>query len=188
MSLEKLIKEFIAKAREEDDKLFPFIANKKTFDEEKDSVYYSGPYWDDNEIESIFYSILKGKWLSAGEAVDRFEKQFSKKFNLGHSLMVNSGSSANLVLIAALKKHFGWQDGDEVIVSCVGFPTTINPLIQNNLKPVFVDINWEDLNWDIDQVEQKITKRTRAVFSSPVLGNPYDFTGLLNSVNPTNFS
>ncbi len=66
--------------------------------------------------------------------------------------MVNSGSSANLVLIAALKKHFDWKDGDEIIVSCVGFPTTINPIIQNNLKPVFVDINWDDLNWNLDDV------------------------------------
>ena len=180
MSLNKLITEFIDKAREEDPNLFPFIANKKVFDEAKDSVYYSGPYWDDEEIEAIFHSILKGKWLSAGEAVDRFERHFSKKFNLGHSLMVNSGSSANLVLIAALKKYFGWQDGDEIIVSCVGFPTTINPIIQNNLKPVFVDINWDDLNWDLADVERKITNKTRAVFSSPVLGNIYDLERLLD--------
>lgn len=180
MSLNKLISEFIAKAREEDDKLFPFIANKKIFNEEKDAVYYSGPYWDDQEIEAIFYSILKGKWLSAGEDVNKFEKRFSKKFNFEHSLMVNSGSSANLVLIAALKKYFGWQDGDEIIVSCVGFPTTINPILQNNLKPVFVDINWDDLNWDLGEVEKKIGPKTRAVFSSPVLGNTYDYQRLID--------
>lgn len=174
MSLNELITEFIEKAREEDDKLFPFMANKKEFNEEKDSVYYSGPYWDDDEIQAMFQSILKGKWLSAGEDVNRFERRFSKKFNKAHSVMLNSGSSANLVLIAALKKYFNWQDGDEIIVSCVGFPTTINPIIQNNLKPVFVDIDWDDLNWDMDQVEAKITDKTRAVFSSPVLGNAYD--------------
>ena len=173
MSLNKLITQFISTAREEDANLFPFMANKKIFNEEKDSVYYSGPYWDDQEIEAIFYSILKGKWLSAGESVSRFEKIFSKKFNSAHSLMVNSGSSANLVLIAALKKHFGWKDGDEIIVSCVGFPTTINPIIQNNLKPVFVDINWDDLNWNLDDVERKISPSTKAIFSSPVLGNTY---------------
>ena len=179
MSLNKLIAEFLDKAREEDDKLFPFIANVKEFNEEKDSVYYSGPYWDDNEIQAMFYSILKGKWLSAGEDVNKFERKFSKKFNKAFSVMVNSGSSANLVLIAALKKYFGWNDGDEIIVSCVGFPTTINPILQNNLKPVFVDINWNDLNWDLDQLQNKITDKTRAVFSSPVLGNAYDVDKLI---------
>lgn len=172
--IEQLIKEFLKDARNVDDNLFPFIANKKVFNKEKDSVYYSGPYWDDSEIEAIFYSILKGKWLSSGENVNKFERQFSKRFNKSYSVMVNSGSSANLVMIAALKKYFGWEDGSEIIVSCVGFPTTINPIIQNNLKPVFVDINMSDLNWDIDEIEKKITPKTKAIFSSPVLGNPYD--------------
>lgn len=180
MSLKKLISDFIADARDEDDKLFPFMANKSIFDDNKDSVYYSGPYWDDREIEAMFHSMLKGKWLSAGEDVNRFEKKFSRKFNKEHSIMVNSGSSANLVMIAALKKYFGWQDGDEIIVSCVGFPTTINPIIQNNLKPVFVDIQWDDLNWNLGQVEQAITSKTRAVFSSPVLGNVFDYERLIN--------
>jgi CDP-4-dehydro-6-deoxyglucose reductase, E1 len=180
MPLDELISEFIEKARKEDDNLFPFMANKKTsFNEDKDSVYYSGPFWDDDEIQAIFHSILKGKWLSAGESVNSFEKRFSKKFDSGNSVMVNSGSSANLVLIAALKKHFNWKDGDEIIVSCVGFPTTINPIIQNNLKPIFVDINWDDLNWDLDQVEKCISSKTRAVFSSPVLGNPYDINRII---------
>jgi len=179
MSLSELITEFIAKARKEDKNLFPFMANVKEFNEEKDSVYYSGPYWDDQEIQAMFQSILKGKWLSAGEDVNRFERRFSKKFNQEHSVMLNSGSSANLVLIAALKKYFGWQDGDEIIVSCVGFPTTINPIIQNNLVPIFVDINWHDLNWDMDEVEKKITSKTRAVFSSPVLGNAYDIDRII---------
>jgi len=180
MSLKKLISEFLVNARKEDEKLFPFMANMGDFEEGKDSVYYSGPYWDDQEIEAMFYSILKGKWLSAGEDVNRFERKFSKKFNKAHSVMVNSGSSANLVMIAALKKYYGWQDGDEIIVSCVGFPTTINPIIQNNLTPKFVDINWSDLNWDLDQVEKAISSKTRAVFSSPVLGNVYDLDRLKN--------
>ena len=180
MSLNKLISEFIANARKEDDRLFPFMANTSDFNEDKDSVYYSGPYWDDREIEAMFKSILKGKWLSAGEDVNRFERRFSKKFNKAHSVMVNSGSSANLVMIAALKKYYGWQDGDEIIVSCVGFPTTINPIIQNNLKPVFVDISWDDLNWDLNDVEKAITPNTKAVFSSPVLGNAYDLDKLVS--------
>lgn len=178
MSLNHLISDFIKTAKEKDDNLFPFIANKKEFDKEKDSVYYSGPYWDDQEVEALLYSVLKGKWLSSGEAVNKFEREFSKKFNKEYSVMVNSGSSANLVMIAALKKYFGWIDGDEIIVSCVGFPTTIAPIVQNGLVPVFVDISWDDLNWDLSEIEKKITPKTKAVFSSPVLGNPYDIEKL----------
>ena len=88
--------------------------------------------------------------------------------------MVNSGSSANLVMVAALKKYFGWKDGDEIIVCSCGFATTVAPIVQCGLKPVFVDIDWQDLNWNLKEVEAKINERTRAIFSSPVLGNPYD--------------
>ena len=94
--------------------------------------------------------------------------------------MVNSGSSANLVMLAALKKYFNWADDAEIIVSVVGFPTTINPIIQNNLVPKFVDITWDDLNWDLTAVEEAITDKTVAVFSSPVLGNSYDLDCLLD--------
>jgi len=160
--------------------LYPYMANGRPFVPGKSSVYYSGPFWDNKEIEAIFNCFLKGKWLASGEEVEKFERLFSKKFNFGHSLMVNSGSSANLVMIAALKKYFGWQDGDEIIVSCVGFPTTIAPIVQNGLTPVFVDINWEDLNWNIDQIEKKITPRTKALFTSPVLGNPFDYDIILD--------
>ena len=94
--------------------------------------------------------------------------------------MVNSGSSANLVMIAALKKYYGWHDGDEIIVSCVGFPTTIAPIVQNGLKPVFVDIDFSDLNWNIDEIEDKVSTKTRGIFSSPVLGNPYNLDDILD--------
>ena len=147
------------------------------------SIYYSGPYWDDLEAQELIYAVLKGKWLSSGEKVNKFEREFSNKFGFGHSVMVNSGSSANLVMIAALKKYFGWSDGDEIIVCACGFATTIAPIVQNGLKPVFVDITWNDLNWDIDQVEAKITERTRAVFSSPVLGNAYDMDRIIDICN-----
>lgn len=176
----QLIDNFIKSTKEIDSDIFPFLANKKNFNPETDSVYYSGPYWDDEEIIEMIHSILKGKWLSSGEKVHKFEKQFSKKFGFEYSLMVNSGSSANLVMIAALKKYFGWKDGDEIIVCSCGFATTIAPIVQNGLKPVFVDIDWSDLNWDLDQVERKISSKTVAVISSPVLGNPYDIDRLVD--------
>ena len=148
-----------------------------------DQILYSGPYWDNDEVSAAITTLLEGRWLPAGENVNKFERAFSKQFEFKHSVMVNSGSSANLVMIAALKKYFGWKDGDEIIVCACGFPTTINPIIQNGLKPVFVDIKMEDLNWDLEQVEAKISDRTVAVFSSPVLGNPYDFDKFLEIVN-----
>ena len=174
----QLIENFIQSAKEIDNNIFPFIANKDW--KPGNPVYYSGPYWDDLEAQELIYAVMKGKWLSSGEKVNKFEKEFSNKFDFGYSVMVNSGSSANLVMIAALKKYFGWQDGDEIIVCVCGFATTIAPLVQNGLKPVFVDITWDDLNWDLNQVEQKITSKTKAVFSSPVLGNAYDMDRLVD--------
>lgn len=176
----QLINQFIQNAKEMDDNIFPFIANKEQFIPGKDSVYYSGPYWDDSEARELIHSIMKGKWLSSGEKVNKFEHEFSKKFNFKNSVMVNSGSSANLVMFASLKKYFGWEDGDEIIVCACGFATTVAPIVQCGLTPVFVDIDWEDLNWDLQQVESKITSRTRAVISSPVLGNPYDIDKIVD--------
>jgi CDP-6-deoxy-D-xylo-4-hexulose-3-dehydrase len=157
----------------------PYIYNAKDFIKGKTPIYYSGPYWDNNESEAAINTFLNGKWITTGEKVYKFENEFSKRFNVKHSHMVNSGSSANLVLIAALKRRFNWQDGDEVIVSPVGFPTTISVLYQHRLNPVFADIEWETLNFDLDEVEKKITNKTKAIFVSPVLGNPPNFDRLI---------
>jgi CDP-6-deoxy-D-xylo-4-hexulose-3-dehydrase len=178
MSVKKQIEEFITNLQNTGKhSLFRYLYSKNSneFDPLKDTVYYSGPYWDNSEAIAAIDTILTGKWLSTGENVHKFECAFSKKFDTKYSLMVNSGSSANLVMIAALKKYLKWKDGDEIIISVVGFPTTLNPIIQNNLTPVFVDINLEDLNWNIDEIEKKITTKTKAIFVSPVLGNPGDF-------------
>ena len=179
------MKFFIDNLLDTEENLFPYLYNQN-YEKGISNIYYSGPYWDHREIESAITNLFTGKWLSSGESVDKFEHQFSKKFNFKHSVMVNSGSSANLVMIAALKKYFGWQDGDEIIVCVCGFPTTINPIIQNNLKPVFVDIDYFDLNWDIKEIEKKITSKTKAVFSSPVLANPYDYDKIVDICKTNN--
>lgn len=140
----------------------------------KTQVLYSGPYWDEQEIMAAILTFITGKWLVAGENVYKFENAFAKMFGVKYAQMVNSGSSANLVLIASLKKYFEWEDGDEIIVSPVGFPTTISVLVQNNLVPVFVDIEYDTLNFDIHKIEEKITQKTKAIFVSPVLGNAPD--------------
>ena len=147
------------------------------------TVYYSGPYWNNDEMVAGIKTLLIGSWLSSGEAVKTFETEFSHKFNCKNSVMVNSGSSANLLLIAALKKVLCWNDADEIIVSAVGFPTTLSAVIVNNLKPVFVDIEYDTLNFNLDLIEEKITKKTKAIFLSPVLGNPCDISKLLTMCN-----
>jgi CDP-6-deoxy-D-xylo-4-hexulose-3-dehydrase len=157
----------------------PYIYNAKSFNPGTTPIYYSGPYWDNKETEAAIDSFLNGKWITAGEKVHKFESQFGKRFNTKYSHMVNSGSSANLILIAGLKKRFKWEDDDEIIVSPVGFATTISVLHQNRLKSVFVDIEWDTLNFDVNQIESKITNKTRAIFVSPVLGNPPDMDALL---------
>lgn len=175
MSIRTEIQNFLKQVGEKESNLFPYMANSGVFEPGKSTVYYSGPYWDEHEVMEMMHSLLKGKWLSSGEKVARFEKHFGEKFNLAHNVMVNSGSSANLAMIGALKKYYGWRDNSEILVCACGFPTTIAPIVQNNLKPVFVDIDFTDLNWDLADLESKISPNTVALFSSPVLGNPYDF-------------
>ncbi len=151
----------------------------------RDLILYSGPNWDDREIEAGCRALREGKWLPAGEQVQKFERAFSRMFKHNESLMVNSGSSANLVMLAALKAHYGWPDGAEVIVSPVGFPTTIAPIVQNKLTPRFVDICLDDLNFDLNLVSEAAhSGKACAIFLSPVLGNPPDMDELLDI--PTN--
>ena len=154
----------------------------KNYDDYQDGqfVQYSGQLWDDKELYAAMDTLLNGKWIVAGEKVAQFQIKFSKRFNVKYSHMVNSGSSANLVLITAMKKKFKWQNGDEIIVSPVGFPTTIAPIVQNGMTPVFIDIELNTLNFDVDLIESKITNKTKAIFVSPVLGNPPDIDKLLD--------
>lgn len=161
-------------------RLYPYLHNDMSgFEPGKTPIFYSGPYWGREEIVAAVSSLLAGKWLAAGEEVRKFEVQFARRLGQRQSLMVNSGSSANLVLVEAAKRRFGWEDGDEVAISVVGFPTTAAPLLQARLKPVFIDIEWETLNFDLDLLEKSIGPRTKAVFLSPVLGNPPDLDRIL---------
>jgi CDP-6-deoxy-D-xylo-4-hexulose-3-dehydrase len=171
--IEQMIEELVAK-----NGIPKYAYNCKQFNPETDTVFYSGPYFDEKEIVAAVKAFLTGRWLVSGEHVAKFQNRFCKRFNVNHAHMVNSGSSANLVMVAALKKHLKWEDGDQVIVSPVGFPTTIAPLVQNNLIPVFADIELDTLNFDLSKVEEKITKHTKAIFVSPVLGNPPDMDWL----------
>tara|TARA_R110000796_G_scaffold58413_4_gene134856 strand:+ start:12358 stop:13662 length:1305 start_codon:yes stop_codon:yes gene_type:complete len=177
--LEKILNDLQEYVKENNPK---YLYNKN-FVAGESQVLYSGPYWDETEIIGAVNTLVTGKWVVAGENVRKFERMFAKKFGAKYGQMVNSGSSANLVLIAGLKKYFGWEDGDEIIVSPVGFPTTISTVVQNGLKPVFVDIEFDTLNFDVTKIEEKITPRTKAIFVSPVLGNPPDMDYLTRLCN-----
>lgn len=182
------ILEFIKELEAEHGKLPKFAHN--LVGNQPNKVYYSGPYFDENEMAAAIETLLFGKWSSSGEVCAKFEIEFGKYINQKASFFTNSGSSANLLLIAACKEYFGWKDGDEIIVSPVGFPTTVSAIIQNGLRPVFADIEWETLNFDLKKVETLLLddallsaetnqkKKSVAIFISPVLGNPPDFDKL----------
>lgn len=159
--------------------ILEYVYNGNKFIAGTTPVYYSGMYWDNKEIAAAIETLLMGKWFSAGEKVKEFEYKFSQKVKQLFGVMVNSGSSANLIMLSAIKKYYDWDDGDEIIVSVVGFPTTISTISQNNLKPVFIDIEKETLNFDISLIEGKITPLSRAIFLSPVLGNPPNIDDLI---------
>ncbi|ARV59281.1 hypothetical protein BZZ01_12170 [Nostocales cyanobacterium HT-58-2] len=180
VTLETEIRNFLTSTANNFDTLkYLYNTTPENFVASQTPIYYSGPYWDNEEIVAIMKAVLSGQWITSGESVHKFEEQFSKQFNIKHSVMVNSGSSANLVMVGAVKKYLEWQDNDEIILSVVGFPTTLAPILQHNLKPVFIDIELNSLNFDLELIEEKITNKTKAIFLSPVLGNPPNMDRLL---------
>ena len=134
--------------------------------------------WDQKEIDAMQKVITSGNF-TMGENVKLFERKFSKYIGSQNSVMVNSGSSANLLMIAALfytkNPKLKLKRGDEVIVPAVSWSTTYYPLYQYGLKIKFVDINLETLNYDLVQLESAITNKTRVVLAVNLLGNSNDF-------------
>ena len=123
-------------------------------------------------------------WLTSGRFDERFTEKFRNLLGLNHVLTTNSGSSANLLAISALTSYkLGDKKlnfGDEVITTAASFPTTVAPIIQNNLVPVFVDVDLGTYNANIEQVEEAISVKTKAIFLAHTLGNPFDIEGILN--------
>lgn len=134
--------------------------------------------WDEKEIDAM-HRVIDSGMFTMGNHVKAFEEQFAKFTGSKYSIMVNSGSSANLIMIAALfytkNPALKLKRGDEVIVPAVSWSTTYYPLYQYGLKLKFVDIDLETLNFDLDQLSSAITKDTRAIFAVNLLGNPNDY-------------
>jgi CDP-4-dehydro-6-deoxyglucose reductase, E1 len=117
-------------------------------------------------------------WLTTGRYAEQFESEFARVFGLRYALLTNSGSSANLLALSCLTspslKAKALNPGDEVITVAAGFPTTLNPIIQNGLVPVLVDVEVPTYNVDTSQLEEALSERTRAVIFAHTLGNPYN--------------
>jgi len=148
---------------------------ENTFVPGKSKVHYSGPIYDREEIRAAVNALLDG-WLVSGPKVRAFEEKLAEYIGVHDAVAVNSGSSANLLCFACLRSS-SMSDplkiGDEVITSALTFPTTVNPIIQCGLVPVFVDVD-DTLNMDLHQVEKAITPKTRAIMVLHFLGNPVD--------------
>jgi CDP-6-deoxy-D-xylo-4-hexulose-3-dehydrase len=124
----------------------------------------------EEEIDAAIACLRSGEYTQ-GKLVDSFEKRFAEWNNSKYAVMVNSGSSANLLMAFMLKQKYGLKDGDEVIVPSVAWPTTVYPIIQHNLKPIFCDVD-ESFNLDIASFKRMISPKTKAVFLVHLLGQP----------------
>lgn len=137
----------------------------------------SGKLLGFEEMANMIDSTLD-MWLTAGRFNDTFETEFAKYLGVKYALTTNSGSSANLLAISALTSHkLGerrLKKGDEVITVAAGFPTTVNPIVQNGLVPVFVDCEIGTYNIDVTKIEQAVSDKTRAIFIAHTLGNPFE--------------
>jgi CDP-6-deoxy-D-xylo-4-hexulose-3-dehydrase len=147
----------------------------------KTKIHYSGRVYDEEEMIAVTDAVLDF-YLTFGERGLNFEREFAKFNGAKHAILVNSGSSANLIAVSTLcsknlKNHL--EPVDEVITPAVTFPTTINPIIQNGLVPVFVDVELGTYNINIESMKEAATEKTKAIFVPHTLGNPADMKELM---------
>jgi CDP-6-deoxy-D-xylo-4-hexulose-3-dehydrase len=154
----------------------------KSFTPGESYIPYAGRVYDEKEIISLVDSALDF-WLTAGRFAKQFEEEFAKFLGVKYCILTNSGSSANLLAISALTSpklgERRLKPGDEVITTSCAFPTTVNPIIQNNLVPAFIDVDIGTYNIQVDKVEDAITKKTKAIFLAHTLGNPFNLEKVL---------
>jgi len=154
---------------------------QKRFIPGKTKIQYSGPVYDEEEVKAIMEAILDG-WFGVGKRAHEFQRRFAEFLGVEETILTNSGSSANLLAISALMSpqfHRRLSPGDEVIVSALSFPTTFNPIIQNGLFPVVLDIELGTYNIDVGQLEEAVSPRTKAIMLLHNLGNPCDMDAVM---------
>jgi CDP-4-dehydro-6-deoxyglucose reductase, E1 len=155
---------------------------QKTFDPGNSSVPVSGKVIDGQDLSTLVDSALDC-WFTTGRFAKAFEKKLARFVGVRGCSLVNSGSSANLVALTALTSpKLGdrqLRPGDEVITVAAGFPTTVNPIIQNRLVPVFIDVALPTLEVDVTQLENALSPKTRAIMIAHTLGNPFDLDAVM---------
>ncbi len=148
-------------------------------------IHYAGRVYDKKEIISLVDASLDF-WLTSGRFAQQFEREFAQFLGVKYCLLTNSGSSANLLAISALTSpklgERRLEAGDEVVTTACGFPTTVNPIIQNNLVPVFIDVDLGTYNIQVDKIEEAITEKTKAIFIAHTLGNPVNLDKIMEIV------
>ncbi len=164
------IRELVAEFHAEAFAAQPFVPGES-------SVPVSGRVFDATEIQYLVDSSLDF-WLTTGRFAAQFEREFARFMGIRCAILVNSGSSANLLAVSCLtSRTLGDRrltPGDEVITVAAGFPTTVNPIIQNGLVPVFIDITAPTYNADVTQLDAALSPKTRAIILAHTLGNPFD--------------
>lgn len=156
--------------------------NKKTIIPGKDYIPASGKCMDGEDLANLIDASLD-MWLTTGRYGDKFEKDFAEFLGIRYCALVNSGSSANLIAVTALTSHkLGdkrLKPGDEVITVAAGFPTTVAPIIQNGLVPVFIDTKLSTYGFDENAIEKAISPKTKAIFMAHTLGNPFNLNKVM---------
>ncbi len=176
MSVRKKIIELVEKHFDEEFPQEKFVAGKT-------QIPVSGKSFDYKDVESLVDASLDF-WLTEGRFTDEFEKKFSEYLQIKHAVPVNSGSSANLLAFTALTSHKlkdrAIKKGAEVITVASGFPTTVNPIIQNNCVPVFLDCELGTYNLKTDDLDSALSEKTKAVMIAHTLGNPFNLDTIMN--------
>ena len=161
--------------------------NNKTWTPGKDWVQYAGPYFTSDEYVKSIDTLLKG-WLVLGQQGLNFEYKFPRLLNKEYGILTNSGSSSNLIMMSALasKRLYGFKQGTKVITPIAGFPTTINPIFQLGFEPLFVDIDLDTLNLNLQQVEEQAKNGAKVITFAHVLGNPPNMKELMEIIKQYN--
>jgi CDP-6-deoxy-D-xylo-4-hexulose-3-dehydrase len=158
---------------------------EQTFIPGVSSIPYAERVYDEKELISLVNASLDF-WLTSGRYAEEFEKELASFLGVKYCLLTNSGSSANLLAVSALTSHLLGErrlcPGDEVITTACGFPTTLNPILQNNLVPVFLDVDIGTYNIQVDRIESAISDKTKAIVVPHTLGNPADLDTIMDVV------
>ena len=182
MSKEKELRDKIAKLVTE---FYEEKFENKHYIKGESPIRYAGRVFDEKELISLVDSSLDF-WLTEGRYAEEFQFLFSEFIGIENAILTNSGSSANLLALSSLtspllgKKRL--QPGDEIITAAAGFPTTVNPIIQNLMTPVFIDVDLGTYNVNIEQLKSAITEKTKAIFLAHTLGNPYNLEEIIKIV------